>query len=40
VSGREGAIRAIAKKAIEGTPIKNGTPMPHSGWRPPKQRRV
>jgi len=39
-SGREGAIRAIANSGIEVTSIKDVTPMPHNGCRPPKKRRV
>jgi small subunit ribosomal protein S11 len=39
-SGREGAIRALASVGIEVTSIKDVTPMPHNGCRPPKKRRV
>jgi small subunit ribosomal protein S11 len=39
-SGREGAIRAINGSGIEVTTIKDVTPMPHNGCRPPKKRRV
>lgn len=39
-SGREGAIRAINNSGIEVTSIKDVTPMPHNGCRPPKKRRV
>ncbi len=39
-SGREGAIRAIAVSGIEVTSIKDITPLPHNGCRPPKKRRV
>jgi small subunit ribosomal protein S11 len=39
-SGREGAIRALAQSGIEITMIKDITPLPHNGCRPPKQRRV
>jgi small subunit ribosomal protein S11 len=39
-SGREGAIRALAQSGIEVTMIKDITPLPHNGCRPPKQRRV
>lgn len=39
-SGREGAIRSIAQNGIEVTSIKDVTPMPHNGCRPPKKRRV
>jgi len=39
-AGREGAIRAVAQSGIEVTSIKDITPMPHNGCRPPKKRRV
>src|SRR6201991_3238608 len=39
-SGREGAIRALSNSGIEVTSIKDVTPMPHNGCRPPKKRRV
>lgn len=39
-SGREGAIRAISTSGIEVSMIKDLTPMPHNGCRPPKKRRV
>ncbi|MCO5240316.1 MAG: 30S ribosomal protein S11 [Chitinophagaceae bacterium] len=39
-SGRESAIRAIANSGIEVTMIKDVTPLPHNGCRPPKKRRV
>lgn len=39
-SGREGAIRSVANSGIEVTSIKDITPMPHNGCRPPKKRRV
>lgn len=39
-SGREGAIRSIAQSGIEIAMIKDITPMPHNGCRPPKKRRV
>ena len=39
-SGREGAIRALANSGIEVTTIKDVTPLPHNGCRPPKKRRV
>ncbi len=39
-SGRESAIRAIATSGIEVTMIKDVTPLPHNGCRPPKKRRV
>lgn len=39
-SGREGAIRSLANSGIEVTMIKDVTPLPHNGCRPPKKRRV
>jgi len=39
-AGREGAIRAIAQSGIDVVTIKDVTPMPHNGCRPPKARRV
>ena len=39
-SGREGAIRALAQSGIEISMIKDVTPLPHNGCRPPKKRRV
>jgi small subunit ribosomal protein S11 len=39
-SGRESAIRALAAAGIEVRTIKDVTPMPHNGCRPPKRRRV
>jgi len=39
-SGREGAIRSLANIGFEITSIKDITPMPHNGCRPPKKRRV
>jgi len=39
-AGRESAIRAIANSGIEVTMIKDVTPLPHNGCRPPKKRRV
>ena len=38
--GREGAIRALANSGIEVVMIKDVTPLPHNGCRPPKKRRV
>src|ERR1041385_3571778 len=37
-SGRESAIRAIANNGIEVVMIKDVTPLPHNGCRPPKKR--
>jgi small subunit ribosomal protein S11 len=39
-SGRESAIRAIDNIGIKVTKIKDVTPIPHNGCRPPKKRRV
>ena len=39
-SGREAAIRAIDEIGIRVTKIKDVTPLPHNGCRPPKRRRV
>ena len=38
--GRESAIRAIAQAGIRVTSIRDTTPIPHNGCRPPKRRRV
>ena len=39
-SGRESAIRALAAAGIEVRSIRDVTPIPHNGCRPPKRRRV
>ena len=39
-SGRESAVRALASAGIEVRSIKDTTPIPHNGCRPPKRRRV
>jgi small subunit ribosomal protein S11 len=39
-SGRESAIRALAAAGIEVKQIRDLTPIPHNGCRPPKRRRV
>jgi len=39
-SGRESAIRAIQAAGLNVRTIKDVTPMPHNGCRPPKRRRV
>ena len=39
-SGRESAIRALAVAGLEVRNIKDVTPIPHNGCRPPKRRRV
>jgi len=39
-SGRESAVRALSTAGIEVRSIKDRTPIPHNGCRPPKRRRV
>jgi small subunit ribosomal protein S11 len=39
-AGRESAIRTIQNSGIEITAIRDVTPLPHNGCRPPKKRRV
>jgi small subunit ribosomal protein S11 len=39
-SGRESAIRALSAVGLEVKSIKDVTPIPHNGCRPPKRRRV
>ncbi|NLC33550.1 MAG: 30S ribosomal protein S11, partial [Clostridiales bacterium] len=39
-SGREAAIRSLQTAGLEVTMIKDVTPIPHNGCRPPKRRRV
>ena len=39
-AGREAAIRALQAAGLEVTMIKDVTPVPHNGCRPPKRRRV
>ncbi|HVJ47511.1 30S ribosomal protein S11 [Desulfitobacterium sp.] len=39
-SGRESAIRALQSAGLEVNLIKDVTPIPHNGCRPPKRRRV
>ena len=39
-SGREAAIRALQTAGLDITLIKDVTPIPHNGCRPPKRRRV
>ena len=39
-SGRESAIRALATAGLNVANIKDATPIPHNGCRPPKRRRV
>src|ERR1700744_3668779 len=39
-SGRESAVRALASSGLDVRSIKDVTPVPHNGCRPPKRRRV
>ncbi len=39
-SGRESAVRALSTAGLEVRNIKDSTPIPHNGCRPPKRRRV
>jgi small subunit ribosomal protein S11 len=39
-AGRESSIRALNNSGIEVVMIKDVTPLPHNGCRPPKKRRV
>jgi len=39
-AGRESAIRALQAAGLEVNMIKDVTPIPHNGCRPPKRRRV
>lgn len=39
-SGRESAVRALETAGLQVTLIKDVTPVPHNGCRPPKKRRV
>ena len=39
-SGREAAIRSLQAAGLEISSIKDVTPVPHNGCRPPKRRRV
>lgn len=39
-SGREAALRAISAAGVRVTLVKDVTPLPHNGCRPPKRRRV
>jgi small subunit ribosomal protein S11 len=38
--GRESAVRSLAATGLEIRSIKDVTPLPHNGCRPPKRRRV
>ncbi|MEI7973767.1 MAG: 30S ribosomal protein S11, partial [Bdellovibrio sp.] len=39
-AGREPAVRAIAAAGIRVTSMRDVTPVPHNGCRPPKRRRI
>jgi len=39
-SGRDAAVRALNTTGLEITSVKDCTPLPHNGCRPPKRRRV
>ena len=39
-AGRESAVRGISQEKLEITALKDVTPLPHNGCRPPKRRRV
>jgi small subunit ribosomal protein S11 len=39
-AGREAAVRSLQAAGLEITAIKDVTPIPHNGCRPPKRRRV
>lgn len=39
-SGREAAVRAMSSAGLDVSSIKDRTPIPHNGCRPPKRRRV
>jgi small subunit ribosomal protein S11 len=39
-AGRESALRALGSSGIRVTSIRDSTPIPHNGCRPPKRRRV
>lgn len=39
-SGREAALRAVSQAGIKVTLVRDVTPLPHNGCRPPKRRRV
>jgi small subunit ribosomal protein S11 len=39
-TGREAALRALASAGLRVTTIRDVTPIPHNGCRPPKRRRV
>ena len=38
--GRDGAVRSLAASGLQIVSVKDVTPMPHNGCRPPKRRRV
>ena len=39
-AGRDSAIRGLRNAGLEISTIRDVTPIPHNGWRPPKKRRV
>ena len=39
-SGRESALRAVSNSGIKVNVIRDVTPVPHNGCRPPKRRRI
>ncbi|HEY5123161.1 MAG TPA: 30S ribosomal protein S11, partial [Ignavibacteria bacterium] len=39
-SGRDAAVRSLATSGLDISSIKDITPLPHNGCRPPKKRRV
>jgi small subunit ribosomal protein S11 len=39
-SGRESAIRSLSQNGLEVSMIRDVTPLPHNGCRPPKKRRI
>ena len=39
-AGREPAVRAVAAAGLRVTSMKDVTPIPHNGCRPPKRRRI
>ena len=39
-SGREAALRALAAEGLKITAIRDATPVPHNGCKPPKMRRI
>jgi small subunit ribosomal protein S11 len=39
-SGREAALRALSAEGLKITTIRDVTPVPHNGCKPPKMRRI